>query len=236
MSTTPHDAGLDNRANDANVDRLRDGAAHFIDVVRQLVRAELDAGNHPGDAIGTGVSMMEWYEAGINRSAPRPAAAYTADIESALDRLRARIGAENMFQWLRRERGDDLHGRSPLRCIVGHDLRSVRRLIDAMPEPEVTASSDAQAGSGAEGAEEGRPPAGVLTTDEYGALAQAGVLSKVELIEGRVVMGEYELVFSPSQTAAAERLGVRVRSCVDAVLEYPALRAQVLDAIRQRSE
>jgi hypothetical protein len=135
MSTNPHDApGLDNRANDANRDRLRDSAAHYVDLVRQLVRAELDAGNHPEDAMMTGVTMMEWWEMGMDRSAPRGTAAYTADIDSALDRLRDRIGAENMFEWLRHER-DDLRGRSPLRTIVGHDLRSVQRLIDAIPEP-----------------------------------------------------------------------------------------------------
>jgi hypothetical protein len=41
---------------------------------------------------------------------------------------------------------------------------------------------------------------------------------KVEFIDGCVVMGRYELVFSPEQAAAAARLGIRVRSCVDAVL------------------
>jgi hypothetical protein len=151
MSTTPHDAGLDNRANDANLDRLRDGAAHYVDLVRQLVRAELDAGNHPGDAMMTGLTMLEWWEMGMDRSAPRPAAAYTADIESALNQLRDCIGAENTWEWLRHKR-DDLNGHSPLRCIVGHNLRSVQRLIDAMPDPSTpepsTPDSEATHGEG----------------------------------------------------------------------------------------
>ena len=93
--------------------------------------------------MATGVTMMEWWETGMTRSAARPTVAYTAAIESTLDLLQARVGAGHMWEWLRHER-DDLHGHSPLRCIVGHNLRSVQRLIEAMPPPPPpTPDSDA---------------------------------------------------------------------------------------------
>ena len=66
-----------------------------------------------------------------------------------------------------------------------------------------------------------------MTSDDYRALIDGGILDKIELIDGQVLMGKYELVFSPEQTAAAARLGVRVRCCVDAVLEDRAARADV---------
>lgn len=53
------------------------------------------------------------------------------------------------------------------------------------------------------------------------------MIGKVELINGRVVMGRYELVFSPAQHAAAESLGVRARSCVDALIERRELREEL---------
>jgi hypothetical protein len=56
-----------------------------------------------------------------------------------------------------------------------------------------------------------------MTTDEYHALVRAGVLANVELIDGRVVMGEYELIFSPAQAAAAAELGVSVPSCAKTI-------------------
>ena len=171
----------------------------------------------------------------MNRSRPGSAAAYTADIESTLNRLHAFLGAENMWKWLRQQR-DDLQGRSPLQSIVAHDLGSVQRLIDAMPKPDAGKGSSEHAGAGAKTTQEPVPSPGLLTPDEYRILGTAGILSTVELINGRVVMGEYEIVFSPSQTAAAERLGVRVRSSIDAVIEEPALRARVAATIRQRDQ
>jgi hypothetical protein len=67
-----------------------------------------------------------------------------------------------------------------------------------------------------------------VTTHDYDLLVEAGVLSNIELIAGEIVMGEYEFVFGPEQAADAARLGIRdLRTCVDAVLDDPELRAEV---------
>jgi hypothetical protein len=65
-----------------------------------------------------------------------------------------------------------------------------------------------------------------ITADEYWRLVEAGIVDKVELIDGVVVMGAYALHFSPEQAAAAARIGIRVQTCLDVVLEDPDLRAE----------
>ena len=60
-----------------------------------------------------------------------------------------------------------------------------------------------------------------MDVEHYRKLVEAAVIDKVELIDGRLVMGEYDLVLSPEQASVARRLGVPVRTCVDAVLEDP---------------
>jgi hypothetical protein len=67
-----------------------------------------------------------------------------------------------------------------------------------------------------------------MNVSTYHALVVAGVLDKVELIEGRVVMGSYKLHFSPEQVRAAASLGIELRSCVDEVLHDPELTAEFL--------
>ena len=54
MTPEPKTAS-DDRAFDADLARLCDGAAHLIDVVRVLVRSRLDVGDHPVDAVGGGL-------------------------------------------------------------------------------------------------------------------------------------------------------------------------------------
>jgi hypothetical protein len=62
---------------------------------------------------------------------------------------------------------------------------------------------------------------GSITALDMFALADAGLLpEKIELVDGRLLAaGESEYVFAPAEARAAARLGIRVRTCVDAVLE-----------------
>jgi hypothetical protein len=68
----------------------------------------------------------------------------------------------------------------------------------------------------------------LITADQYHLLGESGVLDRIELIDGRVVVGhdrrngrDFELCFSPAQAREAARHGVRVWSALDAVLEDP---------------
>jgi hypothetical protein len=78
--------------------------------------------------------MLESWESAMDPTGPMAPAAYTLHIEAVLTRLHARIGAERMWAFIR-EPHDGLYGRTPLRALVGHDLRTVASLIDAMPAP-----------------------------------------------------------------------------------------------------
>lgn len=50
-----------------------------------------------------------------------------------------------------------------------------------------------------------------VSTDDYHRLIETGILGeKVELIDGRVMFGEWELAWSPAQRAAAAMLGIRL--------------------------
>ncbi|MGZ8702766.1 MAG: hypothetical protein ACXWZY_10825 [Gaiellaceae bacterium] len=75
--------------------------------------------------------------------------------------------------------------------------------------------------------------AGRLTADEMLALAGAGLLpERIELVDGRLLAGgETEYVFAPAEARAAASMGIRVRTCVDAVLED----AEALDELRRRT-
>jgi hypothetical protein len=74
-------------------------------------------------------------------------------------------------------------------------------------------------------ADEERP--GRLTTREFSAVVLAGILDgPTELIAGRVMQSGEEVVFSPTQVRAAAVLGVRLRSCLDALLEDPEALAE----------
>lgn len=46
MSETPRVGALDDRAQDSDMARRRDAAAHLIDIARRMVRVELDASIH----------------------------------------------------------------------------------------------------------------------------------------------------------------------------------------------
>jgi hypothetical protein len=132
--TEQPDPPLDDRVHDQNLDRLRDAAAHFIDIVRTVVRVQLDAGGHPFDAVIQGTHMLENWESAMYPSGPLPPGAYTSHVEAVLARLHARVGAQRMWEWVRLP-NEQLHGRTPLRALVGHDVRAVAALIDAMPAP-----------------------------------------------------------------------------------------------------
>jgi hypothetical protein len=55
------------------------------------------------------------------------------------------------------------------------------------------------------------PDRPLLTVDTYFRLVEAGIVGeKVELIEGRLVFGDFELAFSPAQRAAAKKIGIEL--------------------------
>jgi acetamidase/formamidase len=47
-----------------------------------------------------------------------------------------------------------------------------------------------------------------FSLDQYHLLVARGIIAPVELADGRVMMGDYELAFSSRQVAAAAELGV----------------------------
>ena len=57
-------------------------------------------------------------------------------------------------------------------------------------------------------ADDDRP---LIDVETYYRLADAGIVGdKVELIEGRLVFGDFELAFSPAQRQAAAQLGIEL--------------------------
>jgi hypothetical protein len=73
------------------------------------------------------------------------------------------------------------------------------------------------------------PTSGEISAAEMFALADAGLLpEKIELVDGRLLAGgSSEYVFPPAEARAAARLGIRVRTCVDAALEDPETREEL---------
>jgi hypothetical protein len=69
----------------------------------------------------------------------------------------------------------------------------------------------------------------VVTSDEHAALITAGIVpdQPIALWDGRLVWGEHDVIFAPAQVAAAARMGIVLRSCVDVVLEHDELRGEV---------
>jgi hypothetical protein len=120
---------LDDRAFDADLARLRDGAAHLIDVVRTLVRRRLDAGEHPVDAVGVGLTMLEGWESVMNAAVHDSPGDYAARVQAALERLAGRVGTKAMWRWVRCPHAR-LNGRTPLAAIAAHQLWLVESLID----------------------------------------------------------------------------------------------------------
>jgi hypothetical protein len=51
----------------------------------------------------------------------------------------------------------------------------------------------------------------LINVDTYVRLVDAGIIGeKIELIEGRLVFGDFELAFSPAQRAAAAEHGIEL--------------------------
>jgi hypothetical protein len=50
-----------------------------------------------------------------------------------------------------------------------------------------------------------------LELAEYQRLVHAGIVDKVEFLDGHVYMGEHLLAWSPSQVEAARQLGITLR-------------------------
>lgn len=140
MTTNTEDLFDDRASGDKDLDRLRASAAHVIDVARRVVRLNLAAGDHPVDAMVAGTLILEGWEAAMNVTAAQPPALYAAAVEAALTRLHERVGAEQLWEWVRTP-NDGLYRQSPLRALVGHNVRGVAALIDAMP-PDAGAASE----------------------------------------------------------------------------------------------
>jgi hypothetical protein len=73
-----------------------------------------------------------------------------------------------------------------------------------------------------------------LTLAEYHRVVDAGIVDHPELHDGELVMGRYRLVLSAEQARDARRLGVRVYSAVDAVLDDDEARAEVAARLARR--
>lgn len=70
---------------------------------------------------------------------------------------------------------------------------------------------------------------GKLTSAEVFELLNSGLLpERIELVDGRLLAaGGTEYVFAPVEARAAADMGIRVRSCIDAVLEDPEARDEL---------
>jgi hypothetical protein len=76
------------------------------------------------------------------------------------------------------------------------------------------------------------PP--TITVDQYHR--PGGIIDTIELIDGKVVCADSPLAFTPHQARAATERGVRVWSCVDAVLADAAALADLLDRPARRPD
>ena len=99
--------------------------------------------------------------------------------------------------------------------------RGQARRAPGRPRPAMPTDPPAAGGGPAD-------PAGLVTASEYDRLVAAAVIDKVEMLQGRILMGRWLLALAPEQARAAKRAGVpHVRTCVDAVLEDEQARAEV---------
>lgn len=75
-----------------------------------------------------------------------------------------------------------------------------------------------------------------LTASEWDELVRAGVLGEEVYLrhDGQVRFGHHEFFFSPQQAAQAAGLGIRVRSYIDAILEDPAARAEMINRLGEQ--
>jgi hypothetical protein len=89
------------------------------------------------DAVTKGFSMLESWETGMTRDAPASPDADVRQVEAVLTRLHERVGAERMWEGMR-EPNQALYGVTPPRTLVGHGLRWVAPLIDAIPPTDAT--------------------------------------------------------------------------------------------------
>ena len=127
--TPPSSTGpLDDRLNDFDADRLRDAAAHYIDVVRAVVRLRLQSGVPPAIALDHGLGMLEsWLETSgylqFNPSAD--------EVCELVRRLRDAVGPAETVEWFLTA-SDDLGGCTPVHSLVRHNLTAVERAVSAL--------------------------------------------------------------------------------------------------------
>lgn len=115
------------------------------------------------------------------------------------------------------------------------DLRSVHQdeLDDELVLREEANGRESATGDASEASRPKEPGAPRITIGEYHRLIESGVLEgPVELLEGVIELSGEPLVHSPAQTRAAAALGIRVHSAVDAVLQDPQARAEVIDRLQ----
>jgi hypothetical protein len=138
-ATVPRE--LDDRGWDADhPERLRDSARHVIDIARRVVRAEIDAGIDPAEAMSRGSYMLECRQAGLYLIAVGPPDVYTREIETVLTLLHERLGgAESLWVWLRAPNSALRRGDTPLQAPVEHRARELARAAQAMA-PKTEAS------------------------------------------------------------------------------------------------
>ena len=75
----------------------------------------------------------------------------------------------------------------------------------------------------------------MTSADDFGVLFEHGLLGKTEFVDGRILIGlRFQMVFDPEHARAAADVGVRVRTCVDAVLEDPEALAEILRRLSER--
>ena len=225
MTTAPQ-PDTDNEA--AEEERLRAGVAHVADVVRQLILAELQRGEHPTDAMTAASAFIDQWLQAMTRQRFESTHRYAARIERALAPAVSRSGADAVWMWLMTPNNGLAGGRTPLRQLAEHEVDAVARTAwhdFRLDEPAARAASRTGAGSA--------PKYPRLTLDDYHRLVESGLLGKTEFIDSHITYGGHDLVLGPEQQRYAETLGIRVWGCVEAVLADERLRAQAVAALRE---
>jgi hypothetical protein len=128
----PQPTWLDDRLNDPNPARLRDAAAHVVDLARAHARRLLADGHHPVDAVGQGESILESWLGAMGEPGYGADVVYEKRMVELVDRLVARLGADAAWRWLREPH--DTLGVPPLRAVIGHGLTSVEALVTMLPD------------------------------------------------------------------------------------------------------
>lgn len=141
----------DDQPSGAERERLRAGAGVVAELAFVKVRADLDAGGDPVDAMLAGVAISEaWLEA-VGEPGFAPPAVYAARVRALLDELAGKLGEAAAWRWMLT--AHDPHAGSPLEQLVAHRVSGVAWQVAQLPPAERSPTAPT-----AGGAADSQPP------------------------------------------------------------------------------